>query len=323
MAKILLDYAVSFSEVNSTTKASLAYLHNLCVVVTPADPENAGTVVEITTPEQIALYVEDKGSQLTDLESIFNGGLRKFSLALVEAGGDIDAVIKGQEGKYFTVYLGDQFALAENLQGLEWKGVKAATLSKDETDKQPTVQLEKNCCVFPAAATESTSAAGGLFAFSSLLSSSNWRNQQYIQAIGGVSQSVNVLGTAESYFENRYSFYINDDEQGTRLAFFVAGGKSITTPYIQEELHVVIQSSILSFLSTNQPFNVETSRRLLEQRANRIIVDYVEDSLLDPDGDNEVKIEKSNEAFIVKGQIYTTESEALWRVDIDAFNSAV
>jgi len=275
----------------------------------------APAVIMVSDPHELQ-YLTD---EYADIQAAFDGGLSRVYLALVEDGADLPALIAGTECDHFTVYGSLDFTPAElAIAFATWEGVKGWTTIDKVQGAIDAAQV--NQCVFieNTLIAEDSRAYFGIFAFANLLSSNSWRNQQYIPISPTLGNPVELLGDAEALFDDRLSFYLTDEEQGTRLAFFVAGGKSITTPYITREIQVVMQTDMLNFLAANQPMNIETNRRLLTQIGNNVIADYLDDGLLDPDGVNAIVITKSNEAFIVDGELETTEAEALWRVKIDA-----
>src|SRR5690606_7461383 len=71
-----------------------------------------------------------------------------------------------------------------------------------------------------------TGAKNLFFAFGKLLSNQvDWLNQQFIEM--PFDDQVTMLGQANTFFDDRISFVLSDDEFSTRLAMFVAGGKAI------------------------------------------------------------------------------------------------
>lgn len=167
-----------------------------------------------------------------------------------------------------------------------------------------------NRCAFHT--TSSNGCKNMFYAFGKLLSNSlNWRNQQYISM--PLADDVETLGDANSLFDDRISFVISDDEFSNRLAFFVAGGKAITAPYIKKNLQVDMQSKALNYISANQPGYTKTQAALLEDELQKVI-----DSYIDPPrawieaGTVEVSLVEDN--FVASGDINISEPKALWRV---------
>ncbi len=165
-----------------------------------------------------------------------------------------------------------------------------------------------NRCAFHV---DSANGAKSLFyAFGSLLSNAlNWRNQQYISM--PVADDVETLGDAEALFDARISFVISDDEYSNRLAFFVAGGKAITAPYIKRNLQVDMQSAALSYISANQPGYTKVQAALIEDELQKVIAQFIDDDWLEA-GTVEVTLEEDN--FVASGEINIAEPKALWRI---------
>lgn len=278
----------------------------------------ASQIIEVFDPEELATISDSP----EDIVAAFDGGLASVFVIMAVDIADVPALILDKECDFFTIYATRDYTEVENLTALAgWQGVKGLTYTI-QADAE-TAASEINTCAFfeDTLIPLDARAYFGIFSFAKLLSSNSWRNQQYTPIAAANGAPVQTLGQAESLFADRISFYLTDPEQGTRLAFFVAGGLSITDPYIDMEVQVVTQSEMLNFIAGTQPYNVETRRRQLEQIGNTILGAYTDAGLLDPDGVNECIIRTSNEAFIVNGTITTTNSEALWRVKLDAMES--
>lgn len=272
-------------------------------------------IIEVVDPAELALFCKSP----EDIQGAFDGGLSKVFLIVAVDILDVPALILEKECEFYTIYGTKDFTFSDITTSLAgWLGVQGQT-SNSQQSLRTYVANDKTCGFFEDTdVAPDTRAYFGIFSFASLLSANAWRNQQYIPINPENGNPVITLGQAESLFDDRISFYIQDAEQGTRLGFFVAGGQSITDPYIDQEIQVVIQSEMLNYLAATQPMNIETNRRQLEQIGNTILGQYTDRGLLDPSGVNLCTIRTSNEAFIVNGEITTTNSEALWRVRIDA-----
>lgn len=149
------------------------------------------------------------------------------------------------------------------------------------------------------------------YAFGKLLSNaSNWLNQQYISM--PFDDEVNTLGTANSLFDDRVSFVINDTEFSNRLAFFAAGGKAIVAPYILKNLRIDMQSKALQWISQNQPSYTLKEASLLETRLQEDVINsYVSRNLI-VSGNVAITLVESN--FVATGEIEVPEPKALWKV---------
>jgi len=150
------------------------------------------------------------------------------------------------------------------------------------------------------------------YAFGKLLSNlSNWSNQQYISM--PVNDGVSTLGLANSLFDDKVSFVLNDTEFGNRLALFVAGGKAIAAPYIGKNLRVDSQSQALTWISANQPDYTLVNAALLESAIQtKVIQEKYIDTKWISDGVIEVKLIQDN--FVANGYINIAEPKALWRM---------
>jgi hypothetical protein len=150
------------------------------------------------------------------------------------------------------------------------------------------------------------------FAFGSLLSNlANWRNQQYITM--PLNDGVDELGEANSLFDDKVSFVLNDDQYGNRLALFAAGGKAIAAPYVTENLRIDLQGRALQWIAANQPTYTLKNAALLETRLQEDIIQvgYIDRQLIE---DGVVNITLVNSNFVATGAINITEPKALWRV---------
>lgn len=150
------------------------------------------------------------------------------------------------------------------------------------------------------------------YAFGKMLSNSlNWSSQQFISM--PLADDVATLGDAEALYDDRISFVISDDEFSNRLAFFVAGGKAITAPYIKRNLQVDLQSTALTYISGNQPGYTRTHAALLEDELQKVIDSYINapKQWLEA-GEIEVDLVASN--FVASGEINISEPKALWRI---------
>lgn len=164
--------------------------------------------------------------------------------------------------------------------------------------------------------TSGNKAKNMLYAFGKLLSNPlDWLNQQYITM--PFDDAVDTLGDANSLFDEKISFVMNDDEFGKRLALFAAGGKAIVAPYIVRNLTIDLQSKALQYVSGNMPGYTQTQAALLEDELQKVIdgtadtPGYVGKGWL-LSGKVEVKLEEDN--FVASGYIDVPTPRALWRI---------
>lgn len=150
------------------------------------------------------------------------------------------------------------------------------------------------------------------YAFGKLLSNAaNWTNQQYITM--PFNDAVDTLGEANSLFDSKISFALQDDESGIKLGLFAVGDKAIVAPYILKNLRIDLQSRALQWISGNQPQYTLKEAALLETRLQQdvIVEDYIDQGLIEA---GTVEITLVNDNFVATGAINVSEPKALWRV---------
>lgn len=312
MGAILLDYAVPFKQVESLPPPSFGFLHKLGVIVKHDEASSVADITLVTDPEELPALT----AFAPELKGSFDGGLSSIYLIRVQAATDIPGLVDEKEGISYSLYCHQSIPAADFFPAIpSWKGVKMAVTSTPEDYVQA---MTKGVCLFHSETT--LDSYNPLLAIGELLSSASWRNQQYIASATSTG-TVKTLGKCEALFDARISFWLQDDDNGNRLGFFVAGGKSITTPYIEKEIELTMQFEMANFITVNQPFNTAVQRASLERIGNSIIQENLDRGYLDPDGENTVKVTESPEAFIVNGNLTTSPSVALWRVKMDAYQT--
>lgn len=168
--------------------------------------------------------------------------------------------------------------------------------------------IEKRCAFY---GNSSNKAKNMCFAFGSLLSNSlSWKNQQYITM--PFDDEIDTLGEAESLFDDKISFALNDSEFGKRLALFACGSKAITAPYILRNLEIDLQSAALTYVSANNPDYTLTEAALIEDECQKVInEDYIATKLVSS-GKIVITLEEDN--FVAAGRITVPTPKALWRI---------
>jgi hypothetical protein len=271
-------------------------------------------IIEVTEKEDLPTYT----NEFAEIGGLFDGGSNSVFLVMVNTLADLPAATLDQESTFYTLLCSTAFNGVDFLaNSISWGGVRGFS----DTDQLilASEAITQTVCAFMHTGAINDAYQMN-FAFGSFLSTAAWRNQQYI----GIAQpigSVVSLGLAESLFNDRVSFFLDDTESGTRLGFFVAGGKSITTPYISKEIELMMQFNMTNFITINQPYNVKLERMELEKIGAAMISDYIDQGYLDPDGVNELIVTDSAETFVVAGSLTTSPAIALWRVFIDSFQT--
>lgn len=312
MANTLLNYAVPFSQVTSLPPPTFGYLHTLAVAVLHDTPATPPDTTLVTDPADLVALT----AHSDELMGAFDGGLNSIYLVRVNDSAELITAIAGKESEFYTLFIHQSIVIADAVAAhATWQGVTGTVSSSVADIEHATLD---RFCLFGSLGV--TSAYNPLLAFGSLLSAAFWRNQQYIPTTDETG-TIPDVGICEQLFDARISFFLQDEENGNRLGFFVAGGKSITTPYIAKEVEQTMQFRMTNYLASAQPFNVVVERGRLEQIADKTLVEYQEQGYLDPDMPNDVRIIKTAEAYVVAGTLVTSPSVALWRVKMDAYQT--
>ena len=301
-----------FGEIAILTGANFSALELTNLTIDLTDVIN---IVEVTDKAQLLAI---STSYAYEIDGVFDGGLNRVSLILLSSITDLKTELIDQESSFYTIHSCSAYKANEFMGQVEnWKAVKAFA-SNSNVNCSLYSKTENTCTFFNNEIVSSSYKS--LYSFAKILSATFWRNQQYISAQSSKG-AVLSKGFAESLFDDRVSFYLHDETSGTRLGFFVAGGLSITTPYIAKEIELKMQYEMTNFLTVNQPFNVELERAELERIASSLLEEYKESGYLDPNEINEIKVTKSAEVFVVNGNLTTSPSIALWRIKIDSFQT--
>ncbi len=307
--KILLDYLFPVTLIEPTPAASTAFLKQVLVVGLPDTAVTKGVITLCTSEANIAAKFAAQAT--AEAKQLLDAGMSKVYVLPVDTLDEVAAAIEGHETDFFTILITSDFADADvtgDLDVGDFEGVIGVS-STDDTFLATQAAIANRCAFH----TTSTNKAKNLmYAFGSMLSNSlNWRNQQYISM--PVADDVENLGDAEALFDDRISFVISDDEFSNRLAFFVAGGKAITAPYIIRNLQVDMQSSALSYISGNQPGYTKTHATLLEDELQKVIDEYIAAPKQWLEA-GEVSVDLVEDNFVASGSINVSEPKALWRV---------
>ncbi len=356
MSNLLLDYAFSFEEVEGTLQPDYSFLSNVAVAVksnnVSTPPKPLPYLVEVYSPELVKEHTDNE-----TVNQLFSGGLGAFYLLVCETLDSADPLLDDTEFYTFgisddfdedaaSVFIPSKYAgvvystsstrsdaktvVAGNItkrRDLKSQFLKSHDLLKKTKDKSQRTELLKGartaavdlaklphrCCFLDLAYNTS----GAHFAFGKLLSAAYWSDQQYIQANADDWWATSQLGEADSLFKDRISFYLSDKQYGTRLAFFAAGGESISAPYINRLVELSIQGAGLNYISINHPRNTVSTRINLESRLQDEVDKYMVAPYyyLDPDGDNDVQLYDSEERYFLNGALAIKTAEPIWRVN--------
>jgi hypothetical protein len=266
------------------------------------DTGTAGSEVVTVTLEKISVSMEDAASTAQQIKDAIDASEAASALITV-------AIADGQAATAQNAFAEDNLATgADELSVGTFPGVIGVSIEDEDIAAEQAV-IEKRSAFF----TSPTNGAKNLcFAFGSLLANLvNWNNQQYITM--PVSDGVDELGEANSLFDNKVSFVLEDDEFGKRLALFAAGNRAIVAPYILKNLMIDLQSRALNWISGNQPQYTLKEAALLETRLQEdVINEYINVKGWITAGVIEITLQNDN--FVATGAINVAEPKALWRV---------
>lgn len=317
--QILLNFAIPFTEVTAAATLKIGYLRKAAVVVKQKVAGGAAaTFTECTDYTAVQALTDN-----TDAKGFFDGGLNAcYVIALPYAAGQkpdlsaIDAVLADNQNKFFTLHLAsDLIETAVLAAKISFNGVISSSFTTQANAKS----FAANNCA--GLSTLETRGYETCYALGRLLSMRNrWGNQQYIEYGGAETiETVSSLGLAESLFTDRVTFWLFDEDEGTKLAFFGNGGRAITEAYVSEELKLSIQTDAVNYISVNQPMNSLDMRVALQNELQAVINGYVDDGYLNADGENSITVTESNDMFFVNGTMNVEHAVPVWRMAITAY----
>lgn len=313
MQNLLINYAVSFTEITGIAPVKLDYLNKMAVICKAKADQQAGWH-ECNTEDEVKAITDDKDALvvLKNLNSV-------YLIALTTAGDLSTAQVTLDLHKHsmFTTVISTVFTDADiETHTLTHPGVIGAVFTDRAKAKAYAVK-ERMCAGYSQ---DDAKKVGILsFAFSKMLSNQvAWRDQQYAKYSGDPIWAASDVGTADALFNDRVTFYLADDDEGTCLGFFGAGGKSITYYYIAEEIKKVMQSTAAIYISTNMPMNTMKMRMLLQNQLQAKIDSYEGKNYLDDDFDNSIEVTRSEKQFFVNGRMEIKQAEPIWRMAIEA-----
>lgn len=300
----LLDYFFPITTIEPTPAASTAFLKQVCVVVKPTGEVPSGITL-CTTKAAVAALTDN-----ADVDELFDAGMGRVYV-LVNDDLDIASILDAAAQPFYTLIISSDFSDSDVTTDLDigtFAGVVALS-STSTSFAAAQAAISNRCAMFT---TVGTKAKNLCYAFGKLLSAATWRNQQYITM--PYSDGIDTLGDADSLFDDRVSFVLDDPQFGIRLAFFVAGGKAITAPYIKKNFEIDMQSAALTYVSGNQPAYTRTQAALIEDELTKVIDLYVRTQLLE-NATVEVLLEASN--FVATGNLNIAEPKALWKIQAE------
>lgn len=259
----------------------------------------AGAEVVTVVGKKISVSIEGGVSTATQCKAALDNSASAMNLISVE--------ITGTASDPQAAFVEDNLEGGDGLYVGAFEGVTGFASTDKTFAKAEAVKPNRNV-FFKKVGTGSKNM---LFAFGKLLSNLvNWRNQQFITM--PFNDDVDELGEANSLFEDRVSFVLNDDEFGNRLAFFVAGGKAIIAPYILKNLRIDMQSRALQWIAQNQPQYTIKEASLLEARIQEDVLNsYISRGWIES---GSIRITLVEQNFVASGTITVPTPKALWRV---------
>ena len=246
----VIDYATPVSTTPPDVPVSNAFLRQLLVVL-----KNATSETEITT-----LTESPTTAGLEAISRAFTGGLKKVSYIKLE---DLTTLNTFElRLQYYTIiaigYTPQEIALANygeydgvivyptNAVGDVVSGVKNVAYCYGE--------LGLKACL----------------TFGKLLSGATFKNLAYTDALSG-EETLQNGGIAEQWYDAKAIAWGYDDQAGSRLVSAFINGKGLSTPYIQRDLLIQIQTNSFNVMANQTNYTVEDAK--LVQGYNQQIID--------------------------------------------------
>lgn len=305
---ILFEFLFPISKSNIVPEQDLSYLHNLiCIGKMKADQTEA-SINLITDNDLIPNYTSS-----TDFYDIIGKGLNKFYLISINDLSKLSSILNQNLNKGFCIYLSKDFTTEEkgNIELGSYKGVVGAEFS-DELEAKA-FSMNSGFCGFYA---KQNIGRNLEMCFSRLLSRNIFKNCQALQLVA--KNGIDKIGDAEVCFDNRVSFAIDDEDVGTRLAGFFAGGLAVIEPFVIEYLKNKLQSAFVKRLGAVEPNYTDFDAKLMESYLQKKVLDPLIKTNKNPDGYFEyAKIEinlDSTGNFVANANINVSEPNAWWRI---------
>lgn len=300
MKDVLLEYVMKVDAYSPLPSASTAYIRKVLCVVKPASQVTTGVITECTTKAEVQAKTTSHCFKLLEagMPSIFVLPMNDLDLA---------DILEATDKKFFTI-LFDGAWTYEDLNSLDvgsFNGVMGWVA--DDRDEASGWSYGRNNVGFYDLG--SNNGENYYHAFGKLLSTNNWKNQQYIEMLH--SSGINSTSQAELMFEKNVSFVLTSAEYGNRLALFASNRRAIIAPYIYEELTLKLQSKAVQYISLNQPNYTEAEASLLEDALQGVVDGYIENGIITH---GSVNVKLTDEQFVAEASIEIPEPKALWRI---------
>ncbi len=305
MGDILLDYAFSVNKITQLPAARAAYIKQVLAIVKPLDSVSTEMVKCTSKTQATALTANE------DVLELFDAGLSSVYILPANDLNNLAGIIEAKLEDFFTILISSDFTTTElsSLNKGAFKGIIGYSFT--DTDAAKSFTTKENQVAFYGAT--ANKAKNMFFAFGKMLSSAFWKNQQYVAM--PYDDNIKDLNTAKTLFNDRISFALTSATYGTRLAFFAAGQKAITSPYIIENLKLDAQSAAVSYITLNNPDYTVTDATLLENHIQeKINAKYVDTGLV---VSAKISITLVNDNFRATGTVAVPQPKALWGVDVD------
>lgn len=292
-ASLILQTKINFTAKNTGSSQN-------AITVAFTSGATAGAEVVTVVNKAISVQIESGVSTVTQVKAKLDA--HAAASLLVTAG-----IESGQASATLTTVGATNLAGGDGLFLGTYDGVTA--ISEDDRDFLNAQAVIKNRVAFWTSG--SNGAKNMMFAMGKMLSNLvNWKNQQFIEM--PFADDVDELGEANSLFDSKVSFVIQDDEFGTRLGLLCCGGTAIVAPYILKNLVIDMQSRALQWIASNQPDYTIKEAALLELRLQEDVINaYIQRKWL-VSGTITISLQAQN--FVATGEIEVPTPKALWRV---------
>jgi hypothetical protein len=191
----------------------------------------------------------------------------------------------------------------------DFDGVVGVCFAASDYSAAAVYAASENRCAFISKNSATHKSKNMFYAFGKLVANTvRFANQQFIEM---PYDDEFDIGDAETFFEERLSFVMTDEDYGERLAFFGAGGSAIVAPYIVKNVELDMQSDALAWIAANQPdYNVKNAA-LLENELEKTFLPFITTKEITA---GTVEVELLEDDFQATGFINIAKPRALWRV---------